>query len=609
MGAPGGSGLRSFRQKFLTNNNQSSSPIMCDEEREQLQAHEDLQDEQTRLKEVYKSNLTRNLLSSNQTEFETTSNKFIPSQFQTFPTMSIPYSGSTPQAESLTNYIRSSHNTPTVVSTSYSSLYQNSVGSLGIVPQAMATTGVQQIHGHPGSLFLGLFQGERVVGFERSQDRAFQGTERASGLFQGLFHERPSGLFQDRPSGLFQERTLGLFQERPSGLFQERSLPQFQGLFQAHGQERPSEERPIGLFQERTSPERTLPGLFKAERSSFQATTQPEKTGLLTGQSLFQLSHLLERNQKKEEAENNSSQSSISVTQPQAFQIQNSYQNNFNDSFPKIDIPDRYMSYSEFFKGLLDPVGDLGLNQGLTTETSDSTYDSHLNIIDFPSDYLIMMLSCLLTKIVEANDKLHPNHFDNTIAYRYRLKLEKKFRNQRKNKAEDTDMDEDEEDDIMNKHLANVLAFHGINVPEIPIYAYLTRVLKYCPVTNEIFLSLLVYFDRIAKRANNLKKRREESDEFEQLFVMDLFNIHRLLILGITVSSKFFSDVFYKNSRYAKVGGLSLEELNYLELQFMLLLDFKLMISVEDLQNYGDLLLRFWKREQVTTEMTGEAKV
>lgn len=146
-------------------------------------------------------------------------------------------------------------------------------------------------------------------------------------------------------------------------------------------------------------------------------------------------------------------------------------------------------------------------------------------------------------------------------------------------------------------------------IPEIPIYAYLTRVLKYCPVTNEIFLLLLVYFDRIAKRANNLRKKRDEGDDsFEQLFVMDLFNIHRLLILGITVSSKFFSDVFYKNLRYAKVGGLSLEELNYLELQFMLLLDFKLMISVEDLQNYGDLLLRFWKREQITSELQGEKR-
>ena len=36
-------------------------------------------------------------------------------------------------------------------------------------------------------------------------------------------------------------------------------------------------------------------------------------------------------------------------------------------------------------------------------------------------------------------------------------------------------------------------------------------------------------------------------------FVVDSFNIHRLVIAGVTCASKFFSDIFYTNSRYAKV--------------------------------------------------------
>jgi len=35
-------------------------------------------------------------------------------------------------------------------------------------------------------------------------------------------------------------------------------------------------------------------------------------------------------------------------------------------------------------------------------------------------------------------------------------------------------------------------------------------------------------------------------------FIIDSCNIHRLVIAGVTVASKFFSDVFYTNSRYAK---------------------------------------------------------
>lgn len=235
-------------------------------------------------------------------------------------------------------------------------------------------------------------------------------------------------------------------------------------------------------------------------------------------------------------------------------------------------VPDHYMTYHEFLQSL---PGD----------------EEHLNIVEYPVNDLIMMLSSLLTKIIEANDKLHPNHFDNTIAARQRQKEERK-------NNEEGDNTNEEDDEMINKYLANVLAFHGANVPGISLHAYLARVLKYCPVTNEVFLSLLVYFDRMAKKANSLQHKQEA----EQLFVMDSYNIHRLIISGITVSSKFFSDIFYKNLRYAKVGGLPLDELDYLELQFLLLLDFKLMISVEDMQNYGDLLLKFWRREQVAKE-------
>ncbi|KAI0829302.1 cyclin-domain-containing protein [Trametes gibbosa] len=125
------------------------------------------------------------------------------------------------------------------------------------------------------------------------------------------------------------------------------------------------------------------------------------------------------------------------------------------------------------------------------------------------------------------------------------------------------------------------LAFHARNVPTIALEAYLTRIQKYCPASNEVFLSLLVYFDRMMKLAK---------ETCGKVFAIDLYNVHRLVIAGVTVASKFFSDVFYTNSRYAKVGGLPLTELNQLELQFLLLNDFHLMISQEEMQFYASKL-------------------
>lgn len=147
---------------------------------------------------------------------------------------------------------------------------------------------------------------------------------------------------------------------------------------------------------------------------------------------------------------------------------------------------------------------------------------------------------------------------------------------------------------------ASSLSFHARNVPTIALEAYLTRIQKYCPASNEVFLSLLVYFDRMMKLAK---------ETCGKVFAIDMYNVHRLVIAGVTVASKFFSDVFYTNSRYAKVspqqssmlfdttdlcqvGGLPLTELNQLELQFLLLNDFHLMISQEEMQFYTSKLVQ-----------------
>ena len=44
-----------------------------------------------------------------------------------------------------------------------------------------------------------------------------------------------------------------------------------------------------------------------------------------------------------------------------------------------------------------------------------------------------------------------------------------------------------------------------------------------------------------------------------KVFAIDMYNVHRLVIAGVTVASKFFSDVFYTNSRYAKVRLCQIE--------------------------------------------------
>lgn len=95
-------------------------------------------------------------------------------------------------------------------------------------------------------------------------------------------------------------------------------------------------------------------------------------------------------------------------------------------------------------------------------------------------------------------------------------------------------------------HPSSLLSFHARHVPSITIEAYLLRILKYCPTTNEVFLGLLVYFDRMSRLGTpagvggvnvggvgGVGKGRG--------FAIDSYNVHRLVIAGVTVASKFFS--------------------------------------------------------------------
>ncbi|KAI1304529.1 cyclin-domain-containing protein [Xylaria venustula] len=259
-------------------------------------------------------------------------------------------------------------------------------------------------------------------------------------------------------------------------------------------------------------------------------------------------------------------------------------------------------------------------------------------ISGMPIGDIIEMVAALLTKITTTNDLQHDALHRNAT-------------------HQQTAANHNNDGSSMSPLSSSVLAFHGKNVPAITILSYLSRIHKYCPTTYEVFLSLLVYFDRMTERVNNLVMEAEETrrklqnqqklssraassastgkpdtemrditsgeeteaglvddDDVEKessssrtelaassatYFVVDSFNIHRLIIAGVTCASKFFSDVFYTNSRYAKVGGLPLAELNHLELQFLLLNDFRLCVPVEDLEAYATMLVEFYAREVV----------
>ncbi|KAI9292176.1 cyclin-domain-containing protein [Neoconidiobolus thromboides FSU 785] len=130
--------------------------------------------------------------------------------------------------------------------------------------------------------------------------------------------------------------------------------------------------------------------------------------------------------------------------------------------------------------------------------------------------------------------------------------------------------------------LASVTRFHSRAPPSIGIHEYLTRIVKYTPIENEVLLASLVYIDRLC--------------DVNPTFAITSLSVHRYLITAITIGSKIFCDSYCTNYHYAKVGGLTTQELNSLELEFSFLADWKLIIPTPTIHNYYLGMLRQSKK-------------
>ena len=58
---------------------------------------------------------------------------------------------------------------------------------------------------------------------------------------------------------------------------------------------------------------------------------------------------------------------------------------------------------------------------------------------------------------------------------------------------------------------------------------------------------------------------------------------------------KYNEDDYYSNKYYAKVGGINLDELNSLEYNFLILLDFDVFINEETNEKYKEQLNDFYE--------------
>lgn len=123
-----------------------------------------------------------------------------------------------------------------------------------------------------------------------------------------------------------------------------------------------------------------------------------------------------------------------------------------------------------------------------------------------------------------------------------------------------------------------IAKFQCSYAPDVSILAYLERIRKYANCSDCCFVVALIYIDRIIEKRN---------------VILTQLNIHRLLLTCVLLAAKFFDDLFYNNAFYAKLGGISTNELNSLEIELLKLINFSLGVNRDSYDHYCYELQRF----------------
>ena len=113
-------------------------------------------------------------------------------------------------------------------------------------------------------------------------------------------------------------------------------------------------------------------------------------------------------------------------------------------------------------------------------------------------------------------------------------------------------------------------------IPSITIRDYLLRLSKYSKISESTLIFILIYIDRLCQKYK---------------FKINYFNIYKLMLTSMVIAIKYNEDEFYSTEFYAKLGGITKVELNFMEYEFINLIKFNLFVKEELYFKYHDLLL------------------
>ena len=128
------------------------------------------------------------------------------------------------------------------------------------------------------------------------------------------------------------------------------------------------------------------------------------------------------------------------------------------------------------------------------------------------------------------------------------------------------------ENDILNlDNDKRIIPFLSKKNQSLSIKKYLLRLVKYTQVESSTLIAMLIYIDRLC----------EIND-----FTINSLNIYKIIFSSLVLAIKYNEEVIFDNKFFARIGGISLSEMNFLEIVYLNLINFKLYVSDEIFETY-----------------------
>ena len=119
--------------------------------------------------------------------------------------------------------------------------------------------------------------------------------------------------------------------------------------------------------------------------------------------------------------------------------------------------------------------------------------------------------------------------------------------------------------------------FYSKNIPVLSLNKYLIRIMKYTECENNTLIVAYLYIIKLIQKNN---------------FVLGINNIYRLLLGSITLAKKVLEDIRLDNAYYCNIGGISAKELNIIEYNLFIKLNFDINLKRRDIYKVYEQILK-----------------